>query len=76
MWKVVVVLAVAAAAGAAELPRLLRRSVKEAVVYGVMLTVGAVLSSAAMLLLNWPSPLNALAAIFEPVNKWISQLFR
>jgi len=76
VWKSLLVLAIAAAAGTFELPGLFKRSVKEAVVYGVMLATGTVLSVAAMNLVSWPSPINVLVTIFRPVNEWIAHFFR
>ncbi|RKN84783.1 hypothetical protein [Paenibacillus ginsengarvi] len=75
MWKTVIVIAFAAAAGTLELPRAYRRSIKEAVVYAVMLAAGTVLSIAAMRTVDWPSPLLLLVPIFRPLHVWIESLF-
>lgn len=76
MWKTVIVIAFAAAAGTLELPRVYRRgSIKEAVVYAVMLAAGTVLSIAAMNTVDWPSPLLLLVPLFRPLHVWIESFF-
>jgi hypothetical protein len=75
MWKIWAVLAIAAIAGVIEMPSLVRRSAKEAAVYGIMLSIGAVLSAAAIQMADLPSPLNVLAYIFKPVNVWLGKVF-
>jgi ABC-type Mn2+/Zn2+ transport system permease subunit len=75
MWKIGAVLAIAVIAGAIEMPSLIRRSAKEAAVYGIMLSIGAALSVVAIQLADLPSPLNVLAYVFKPVNAWLGKVF-
>ncbi|GAA3405630.1 hypothetical protein ACFFNY_29600 [Paenibacillus hodogayensis] len=76
MWKIFLVIAVAAAACSIELPGLFRRSAKSAALYIVMIAVGIVLSIAAMQRVSWPSPFQAAVVVFKPINDWLGQLIR